>query len=339
MRVEEGFYDLASGRRRAHSPLVHRVDAFGWSPDGRAYLMREGRRLVALSKPGFARRVVAEFPPQTNLLSARWEADGRIRFRLTAAQFPRLYVFEEATEKRTAIRGIDPIDEPFYDFPIWSPDGRSLAAVRLADRDDDPARLVVLEPGRVLERDVGEAGTGRPSWSPDGAKLVLVRRGQVLLRRLVDGGTEVVAAVTGATNASLSPDGMRLAVTTTRGVLVLPVDRPQEQVVLVSFPVASSFPTAPTWSPDGDRIVYLDRAGMNIVAADGKSAPVLLVQRSERPSGPTWASSGSSIIFAANDPACKGRLRLMRIAPDGGVASHVHRTPRCNGARAPSWRP
>lgn len=339
--LPDGFYELETGRRLERSPQVPRTRVYGWSPDSRWFLVTDRRRLVALAVPGFTQRVVTEIPTDANLEWARWGADGNIRFKLTTATFPRLHLLDAATGEPRAITEIDAATEPFFDYPAWSPDGRLLAAVRYDDRGDGPGWLVVLEPGRSKERRLGKPGAGRPSWTPEGSRLVIVEGDEILLRRLSDGVDELAAKVPKATGASIAPDGRRLAVTTVNSLIIVPLDRPQDQTNVVSFaPYTSRFPPRePAWSPDGSLVAYTGPTGLHVVAADGSSPPRLLVRPAAQPSGATWTARGDAIVFAAVDPACEGRLRLMQIPAAGGLATHLFRMPGCSGSKAPSLRP
>jgi len=337
----DGFYTLEGGRKLRGSPHVDAADAYGWSPDARWYLIREERQLVALAVPGFSRRLIRRLPPDTSLAWARWEPDGRVRYALTTTTFPRLHVLDVARGSTGAIVEIDPTGQPSYDHPVWSPDGKRLLAVRADTRGDGKSWLVVLEPGRARERRLGES-SGRPAWTPDGSSAVIVRRTDIVLRSLADGSDRVVATVAGATSASMSPDGARLAVTTPRELRVLALAKPEEQAVVVTFPPRGSRtpgPRNPTWSPDGREIAYAGPTGLEVVVADGSSPPRQLVAPAERPSSPTWTASGGAIVFAARDPDCTDRLRLLTVPAAGGPTTHLFRMPRCSGSTAPTWRP
>lgn len=337
----DGFYGLKSGRKLRGSPQVDSANAFGWSPDARWYLVRENRQLVALAVPGFARRLIRRVPPDTNLAWARWEPDGRIHYKLVAATFPRLHALDVARGTTSAIAEIDPNGQPSYNHPVWSPDGKRLLAIRADTGGDEESWLVVLEPERAKERRLGES-SGRPAWTPDGSRAVIVRRADIVLRNLADGSDQVVASVAGATSASMSPDGARLAVTTPRELRVLTLAKPEEQAVVVTFPPRGSRtpgPRNPTWSPDGRVIAYTGPTGLEVVASDGSSPPRQLVPPAERPSSPTWTASGGAIVFAARDPECTDRLRLLTVPAAGGPTTHIFRMPRCSGSMAPTWRP
>ena len=174
--------------------------------------------------------------------------------------------------------------------PSYSPDGRQLVySAALTDGDgasDVGARLMVgqTRPGLTGLVDVAPLDYDRPAgaddvdpaWSPEGTRIAFVRRLPSAVTDelvLVDLATGAVHEVPGMPdfiqNPSWSPDGERIVVDATFGqgsLWVVHVDADE------AFPVAFDQPAcdpevsdctftthAPSWSPDGTRVAFIDR--------------------------------------------------------------------------------
>ena len=350
-RTGTGVYDVQSGRRLAGSPVVGRHDLIQWSPDSRRILVGEGRLLEAIPVPEMNTRRIATLPPESDLVSARWLTNDTVALRVTRQTFPRLHLLDMQTLTSTEVPATDLATQPFYEDPWWSPDGAILAARRATARGTGDASIVVIEGSTERRIGGGVAARGRPTWSPDGRAVALVAENEdeddggdavVLARSILDGSDRELARIKGALDVAWSPDGDRIAVATDRGVVIVPLARPTETTFVappLSAPARRPEVATPTWSPDGRRVAYTGPQGLVVADSDGLADPVVLVRPAARPSGPTWSHDGEWIVFAANDPACPDRLRLMIVPSGGGIATHLFRTPGCAGSRGPAWRP
>lgn len=188
-----------------------------------------------------------------------------------------------------------------YD-PVFSPDGRSIAFVRGAER---PELFLMRADGGGVRRLVRwRAGGGfAPSWSPDGSRLVFVsyaRRGAAL--------------------KTIRSDGT--------GLVQLPT------------PVGW-FYDDPAWSPNGRSLIFTGgplggvEAGnvLNIVAVGGRSARPLLALGEAVAQYPEWSPSGERISFIRVSPECAGMCEvrdLWSVGPTGaGARELVRRRQRC----------
>ena len=186
-------------------------------------------------------------------------------------------------------------------------------------------------------------------WSPDGTRLAFVSRAATPdAEGGASGGVFVLDAATGGVrrltscihpcwhqeDVEWSPDGTRLAFTEiltngcdrawdftgTCAILTVNADG-TGQVRLPTGTVVD--PVAPSWSPDGTRIVFSGRIDeewyVYTTAADG-SEPVRLASDLSSPTQnrPTWSPDGSRIAFLAWAKGGFGfDFDLWTIAPDG----------------------
>jgi Tol biopolymer transport system component len=166
-----------SGRRR----LARNGSAPAWSPDGRKLAFFSGSKIYLMNADG------SEHRPLTNLQPGRtpnlaWSPDGRKLAFLNAGGCGQycfnLYVMNSdgsglrnLTSKLAAGQGFG---AGLASDPVWSPDGRKIAFVRVSKR---LGVYVVNADGsgvRNLTPKPMGAGYAGPAWSPNGRKLAFV---------------------------------------------------------------------------------------------------------------------------------------------------------------------
>jgi Tol biopolymer transport system component len=210
--------------------------------------------------------------------------------------------------------------------PAWSPDGKRIAFVRTigpapAGRHARVVGIFVMNADGTHVRELTQRrGTSvtedhAPSWSPDGKRIALV---SVNVTAKPAGAS--VLYVIGANGAS------------PRAVRSMPH----------GWPAAG----APSWSPDGKRILYgtycwfgtcgqpATGAQLFSVGADGKS-PRQLTHVSGNAIGGRWSPDGRKIVFVRN-PRVGPTGEVYTMSSDGSALRRV--TPGLDqDARGPDW--
>ncbi|SPE38812.1 Serine/threonine protein kinase [Candidatus Sulfopaludibacter sp. SbA6] len=122
----------------------------------------------------------------------------------------------------------------------------------------------------------------------------------------------------------LSPDGTKIAFYTAQGLRVHAVDS------LNTVPIPnSSGGTAPTWSPDGQSLLYLDLRASELrkVSLSGGAPQTIAATGSPFFRGAAWNTDGT-ILFSTGGP-------MMRVSENGGAPATVTAEP----ARYPTMLP
>jgi Tol biopolymer transport system component len=176
--------------------------------------------------------------------------------------------------------------------PVWSPDGKWIAFHRR--RPSEPEIWTARADGSDMRRLTPSADFGAygpPSWSPDG-RIAFMHSGSLWTVRADGTGLTILTTVPGDWQPSWSPDGSKLAFIheaqsgesgPPQRVYVMNADGSGRRLVPVDDDVSAD--SNPTWSPDGqwilyDRIVFTRELGSRcylyrVPAAGG--SPVVVV--------------------------------------------------------------
>ena len=167
---------------------------------------------------------------------------------------------------------------PFIDGLDWSPDGSRWVVIQgTLAFDDRPTTvsIVDVDDGRVTPIDLAAGNYTTVGWIDDG---------RVLIRELTDPGVRYLAVPLAApadfaivplpdegpnSDLALSPDGGRVAYSTTSGITILDlVTGSASQPMRLDLDVAAG-DLPPSWSPDGKRLFFYSGGSRWVVNDDG----------------------------------------------------------------------
>jgi Tol biopolymer transport system component len=236
------------GERRIAGALA--IAALAWSPDSTRLAFSAAGGILVAHVGGGTKRVT----PRGARSSVSWAPSDRILF----GDAQSIYSID-GDGRRLRQLGTQLNDG----WPVWSPDGRTIAFVRGRDaRGRDVATDVWTMTARG--RNLRQAGAGyEPSWSPDSGRLAYVRtvdgKPAIVAQPLAGGTARIVAH---GTSPSWSPDGRVIAfIGGGTQVRVVSPNGTHERVLLdgTSFEdvngVAWEHYVAPiVWAPHGDEL-------------------------------------------------------------------------------------
>jgi uncharacterized repeat protein (TIGR01451 family) len=215
---------------------------------------------------------------------------------------------------------------PFTDTdPSWSPDGTRIAFN--SDRaqtggsdifvmnEDGSNQVSLTESGQIPGENFGAA------WSPDGTKIAFTStRGgdwDVFVMN-ADGSNETDITSPNQTlayddmNPDWAPDGSKIVFQGVRDgaweiLLANPDGTGEQNLTAEDDPPYANINWAPTFSPDGSRILYMSQPndGSNewdiwVMNADGSGKVDVLPDDAYEDVGPAWSPDGTQITFSGN---------------------------------------
>lgn len=260
-------------------------------------------------------------------LAPSWSPDGTAVAFLRAEEHGNdLYVVPVNAQRETKLA--TDVGEAFD----WAPDGGSIAYSSAGtDLLGQTSHLfsVDVRTGLVEQLTRGSRSDTEPVWSPDGRSLLFVGSSGGRLPGASSTDADIYRLVPGAGRAvqltddgsadyapDWSPSGMRIAFASTRDspenatepapeIYVMRADGRREKR-LTFRPVAHD--VAPSWSPDGRRIVFVEYEGgaqeatgrVRIIQADGSGDRAVTTSRELMAWDPSWGPDGRTVVFVAS---------------------------------------
>ncbi|MCC6494289.1 MAG: PD40 domain-containing protein [Pirellulales bacterium] len=262
------------------------------------------RQLMVINADGTGLKVVAS-PPQKTIGSPQWSPDGE-------------WIAYDAWSKSESNGGPSWIEIIRTDgteakrigqgsMPSWSPDGTQIVC---HTSEGQLGSIVVMNlDGSGRETIMNHWGS--PRWSPIGDQIIAANMGPGLAVFDLATGDEriVLPRQSSAQGLSISPDGRRVCFGPRPGGLAVATFEEQAGEVTFQWLLREGSFTHSSWSPDGKRIVYDQRAPAHpkygqlyVVNSDGSGPP-------DRLSGqyasignydPDWSPDGAQIAFVSD---------------------------------------
>ena len=263
----------------------------------------------------------------------------------------------------TVASGTTAGEQIFYTFPVWSPDGGSVAfssvrvvggvfqsAYHRADADGSGV-VVTLAIDFTAGRGVGPGIPHFSSWSPDGNRIALTTSGELGIGAIVLGSYAGQPSRTIALGAPLyvnwAPDGTALLVHREATLHMFPVTDLGTGVPALIGPGSMSY-FSPSWAPDSGsfaHVEFVDGKNSIVLTQRGDINDQVVVAEADIRVGLGWSPDGKRLaiskssggafrtlsVFSTDDGLLQtifeGEVRAFWWSPDGSRLAVVEDSP------------
>jgi Tol biopolymer transport system component/serine/threonine protein kinase len=333
-----------------------------WSPDGRSIaffrrLTGSSGYYVVSGLGGPVRQIL--LTRDDNIAGVSWFPDGKhIAVLLSAAKLAkspakkngwnlhRIVSVDLETGEQTYLTRPELVKAVGDRAPAVSPDGRTVAFIRMWGADSGDILLVGRD-GRET-RSLTKVGAifGGIAWTPDSRELVyaMERDGRTRLWRMpINGGapSPITSTLETVNSPAVAQQGNRLAyVVATGQTNVWRIEIASIHPLSVSEPTRLYYSTRyeeePSFSRDGRRIAFCSNRGgpaeIWIVDGDGRGAIQLTNSSGQYNGGPKWSPDDSEIVF---DSRIQGNPEVLVATIEGHKVRRITNSPAEDVV--PSW--
>jgi TolB protein len=242
---------------------------------------------------------------------------------------------ETARTKREAVRLTE---ELFYDSsPCWSPDGSKIAYSRY-DNNGQNIMLLDIDYTNGIISASGEPKyitkenfiNKNPAWAGEEGSIIFTsdRTGKnTIFIASIETGELTDLGLEG-TQARLSPEGDKIAYVYKNNIAISKLNEEDSQ----EFITTAGFNEFPSWSPDGEKLVF--SSNYDIVQTYSERPSLRNLTNEGWNSYPSWSEAGDKIVFSSN---AGGQYDLWLMNPDGSGKVRITDTPQIE--RFPNFSP
>lgn len=277
-----------------------------WSPDGRyvAFIRNSGKQNVVVKVPalGGPEFRLAQIGPEGRGLS--WTPDGsKLAVSDVDSLGERYSIFLISLESGERHRLTRP-DHAYDDFPVFCPDGETLAFIRVSSGKGSEVFIMPVAGGEPVQLTFDNRLVSSLAWMADGKEIVFSsdRGGPSSLWKIPVTGGEPKRLGTAGLNArglSISRTGNRLAYreayddTNVWRIEVASSSAPTQLIY------STRLDHSPQISPDGKKIAFIsDRSGREAIwVSDSDGANAVQLESDYNSGTPRWSPDGRYIAF------------------------------------------